>query len=100
MIARKGTIVSIGNASGAVPPFSPLKLVEKNVRVLRPSLFGYLATPQETDLYLTQMWKLLETGTIKPKIHKEYPFTAEGVRQSQQDLVGRGTSGKLLIKVA
>ena len=37
MIRRKGTIVSVGNASGAVPPFPPLKLVEKNVRLLRPT---------------------------------------------------------------
>ena len=47
MIRRKGTIVSVGNASGAVPPFPPLKLVEKNVRLLRPTyvpVFG-LAPP-------------------------------------------------------
>lgn len=36
LIRRKGTIVSIGNASGPVPPFSPLKLAEKNVKLLRP----------------------------------------------------------------
>ncbi len=37
VIRRKGTLVSVGNASGAVPPFPPLKLVEKNVRLLRPT---------------------------------------------------------------
>lgn len=37
MIRRKGTIVSVGNASGAVAPFPPLKLVEKNVTLLRPT---------------------------------------------------------------
>jgi hypothetical protein len=26
MLKRKGTLVSVGNASGAVPPFAPLKL--------------------------------------------------------------------------
>lgn len=35
-IRRKGTIVSIGNASGAVPPFAPLKLGPKNVKFVRP----------------------------------------------------------------
>jgi NADPH:quinone reductase-like Zn-dependent oxidoreductase len=35
-IARKGTIVSYGNASGVVPPFSVLKLGAKNVKVCRP----------------------------------------------------------------
>jgi len=37
LIARKGTIVTLGNASGAVPPFSPMILVEKNVKLLRPT---------------------------------------------------------------
>jgi NADPH2:quinone reductase len=37
MIKRKGTIVSVGNASGAVAPFSILRLVEKNVKLLRPT---------------------------------------------------------------
>lgn len=32
VIARKGTIVSFGNASGAVEPFAPLKLAAKNVK--------------------------------------------------------------------
>lgn len=36
VIRRKGTIVSIGNASGAVPPFPPLKLAPKNLRFVRP----------------------------------------------------------------
>ncbi|KAG8682393.1 hypothetical protein FRC11_014944, partial [Ceratobasidium sp. 423] len=35
-IRRKGTIVSYGNASGVVPPFSVLKLGPKNVKVCRP----------------------------------------------------------------
>ena len=37
LIKRKGTIVSVGNASGAVEPVLLTKLVEKNVRLLRPT---------------------------------------------------------------
>jgi NADPH2:quinone reductase len=33
-------------------------------------------------------------------IHKVYPFTAAGVAESQKDITSRGTTGKLLIKVA
>lgn len=36
MLRRMGTLVSVGNASGAVPPFAPLKLSEKNLKLLRP----------------------------------------------------------------
>ena len=37
MIRRKGTLVSVGNASGPVPPFPPLRLTPKNVTLLRPT---------------------------------------------------------------
>ena len=36
MIKRKGTIVTFGNASGPVEPVNLFKLVEKNVKLLRP----------------------------------------------------------------
>ena len=37
LIKRKGTIVSLGNASGPVEPFLISRLVEKNVKLLCPS---------------------------------------------------------------
>lgn len=43
MLKRKGTLVSVGNASGAVPPMAPLKLVEKNLKLLRPT-YAFLGT--------------------------------------------------------
>ena len=36
-VRRKGTLVSVGNASGPVEPIAPLKLVEKNLALLRPT---------------------------------------------------------------
>ncbi|OBZ78424.1 putative quinone oxidoreductase [Grifola frondosa] len=100
LIRRKGTIVSVGNASGAVPPFPPLKLVEKNVRLLRPTVGNYIYTPEEGRRYSTELFSLISKGTLKILIHKEYPFTAEGVQQAQKDLTGGKTTGKLLIKIS
>ncbi|KAI0635278.1 NAD-P-binding protein [Trametes polyzona] len=100
MIRRKGTIVSVGNASGAVPPFPPLKLVEKNVRLLRPTLANYVYTPEEGRRYSTELFKLIANGDLKIRIHQEYPFTAEGVQQAQQDLTGGKTVGKLIVEVS
>ncbi|RPD65638.1 NAD-P-binding protein [Lentinus tigrinus ALCF2SS1-7] len=100
MIRRKGTIVSVGNASGAVPPFPPLKLVEKNVRLLRPTVGNYIYTPEESRRYTTELGRLIADGTLKIRIHAEYPFSAEGVQQAQKDLVGGKTIGKVIVKVA
>lgn len=99
MIKRKGTIVAVGNASGAVPPFNIFKLVPKNVKLVRPTMSNYVATPEEAAHYGNELFRLIETGELKINIHKEYPFTAEGVQEAQQDLTGGKTTGKLVIKI-
>ncbi|KAF9245646.1 hypothetical protein BU15DRAFT_40852 [Melanogaster broomeanus] len=100
MLRRKGTLVSVGNASGAVPPFAPLKLVQKNIKLLRPTMNNYAYTSSEKMYYSNALWKLVQNGTMLPLIHKEYPFTAEGVKEAQSDLVGGKTTGKLVVKVS
>ncbi|KAJ8472564.1 hypothetical protein ONZ45_g16611 [Pleurotus djamor] len=99
MVKRKGTIVVVGNASGTVPPFPILKLVEKNVTILRPTMNNYLVTPSEILHYGNMLFSLVAEGALKVNVTKEYPFTAEGVQQAQQDLTGGKTVGKLIIKV-
>jgi NADPH2:quinone reductase len=61
---------------------------------------NYIHTPEEAFYYIQQVWKLMENGNFKMNIFKEYPFTAEGVKQAQQDLTEGKTMGKLLIKIA
>ncbi|KJA28655.1 hypothetical protein HYPSUDRAFT_197474 [Hypholoma sublateritium FD-334 SS-4] len=102
LIKRKGTIVSVGNASGAVAPFSVPKLVEKNVKLLRPTMSNYVYTAEEAAHYGKKLFNLVENGALNIKIYKEYPFTAEGAQEAQRDLTVRGgkTTGKLLIKIA
>ncbi|KEP47412.1 NADPH-dependent quinone oxidoreductase [Rhizoctonia solani 123E] len=99
-IRRKGTIVSYGNASGVVPPFSVLKLGAKNVKVCRPVVGNYLTEPSEFHQYSLELLDLIKSGKLNIAVHAEYPLTTEGIRQSQMDITGRGTSGKLLVKVA
>lgn len=99
MIKRKGTIVSLGNASGAVAPFSLFKLIPKNVKLLRPTMAGYVATPEEVAHYGRELYSLVESGELKFSIYQEYPFTAAGVQEAQRDLTGGRTTGKVIVKV-
>ncbi|KAF8738042.1 hypothetical protein RHS02_05954, partial [Rhizoctonia solani] len=99
-IRRKGTIVSYGNASGVVPPFSVLKLGAKNVKVCRPVVGNYLTEPAEFHQYSSELLELIKDGKLNIAVYAEYPFTTEGIRQTQIDISGRGTSGKLLVKVS
>ncbi|KAB5590502.1 NADPH-dependent quinone oxidoreductase [Ceratobasidium theobromae] len=99
-IRRKGTIVSFGNASGVVPPFSVLKLGTKNVKVCRPVVGNYITEPAEFHQYSSELFELVRSGKLGVAVHGEYPLSTEGIRQTQIDITGRGTSGKLLVKVA
>lgn len=95
-IARKGTIVSFGNASGVVPPVSLLTLTN-NIKVMRPTLYGYTATPEEWEHYSSQLMELLQSGEIKINISKIYPL--KDYVQAITDLEGGKTTGKLLIEI-
>ncbi|KAL9716343.1 NADPH:quinone reductase [Leucoagaricus gongylophorus] len=100
MIKRKGTLVSVGNASGPVEPFSLLRLTDKNIRLLRPMLSNYVYTAEEAYQYGQQVWDLVTKKALRLNIFNEYPFTTEGVQQAQRDLTGGKTTGKLVIKFA
>lgn len=100
LLRRKGTLVTLGNASGAVPPFAPLRLGAKNLKVCRPVLNQYVHTREEFQTYSTELFDLVQQGKLKLAVHGEYPLTTEGMRQTQIDITSRKTSGKLLVKVA
>lgn len=99
LLKRKGTLVSLGNASGPVPPFSLLKLTEKNVKLLRPIVMNYMVTPEEGTRYSKLFFDVVGKGAVKINIFHEYPFSAEGVRQAQTDLHRGKSTGKLIVKI-
>ncbi|GAA5932828.1 hypothetical protein JCM1841_005442 [Sporobolomyces salmonicolor] len=100
LLRRKGTLVTLGNASGPVAPFAPLKLGPKNLKVCRPVLNQYVHTHEEFTTYATELFEIVKKGDLKLAVHGEYPLTTAGIRQAQTDITSRKTSGKLLVKVA
>lgn len=97
LLTRKGTLVSFGNASGVVPPFSITRLSAKNIKIARPQLFGYVTTPEEWKHYSTELYKLIDSGKLKIDISKTYPLS--DYKQAAADLEGRKTTGKLVLEI-
>ncbi|GME61971.1 Quinone oxidoreductase [Neofusicoccum parvum] len=95
-LARKGSMVSFGNASGAVPPVTIARLSAKNAKLLRPTLFNYLATREEFEHYTKELFEFIEKYKLDVRIHEVYPLAE--VARAHQDLEGRKTTGKLLLK--
>jgi len=92
----RGMMVSFGNASGPVEPFSPLVLNEKgSIYLTRPSLGHYVATRGELLWRAADIFNWLRDGQAELHIHKIYPLAEAG--QAQADLESRKTTGKLLL---
>jgi len=94
--ARKGTVVSFGNASGPVPPFSIARLSAKNIKLVRPMLYNYVHTREEFEHYANELFQFIEMENPSIKIHEVYPL--QDVARAHTDLEGRKTTGKLLLK--
>jgi len=95
LVARKGSLLSFGNASGAVPPVTIARLSAKNARLMRPTLFGYIATREEFVHYSNELFDFILKDKLDVRIHKVYPLSE--VAKAQDDLEGRKTTGKLLV---
>lgn len=95
---RKGSMITFGNASGAIEGFRPLELGKKNVRLLRPRLDVYVSEREDFEQRSAELLDLVAKGIVKLDIGKEY--TLEQVGQAHDDLSGRKSTGKLIVKVA
>lgn len=91
-----GTMVSFGNASGAVPPFAPAILSQKgSLMFTRPSLGHYVLTRQALLERAGAVLSWVASGELKLRIQPPYALT--DAAQAHRDLEGRGTTGKLLL---
>lgn len=94
-VARKGSLISFGNASGAVPPVTISRLVAKNVRLMRPTVMNYIVTREEFEHYSNELFEFIIRDGLDARIHDVYPLSE--VARAQNDLEGRKTTGKLLL---
>jgi len=76
--------IYFGNAPGAVLPFLPLRFTDKMIKLRRPAATDYIIIPEGTH-YSKLFFDAVSNAIVKVDILHEYPFTAEGVRQTQID---------------
>jgi NADPH2:quinone reductase len=96
VLRPRGYLVLFGGASGAVPPFDPMKLTQKGSLFLtRPSLAHYIATREELEWRANDVLNMISSGKLKLRISRTYKL--EEAAQAHRDLEGRKTTGKLLL---
>lgn len=94
-VARKGSLLSFGNASGAVPPLTIARLSAKNVRLMRPTLFNFITEREEFEHYTQELFDFIIKDKMDVRIHETYALS--DVASAHNDLEGRKTTGKLLL---
>lgn len=79
-----------------MPPFDILRLGPKNLKIMRPVVNNYVAERDELEKYAGELFDMLVSGKVKLDVHKTYAL--KDAAQAHEDLEGRKTTGKLLIK--
>lgn len=95
-LARRGLMVSYGNASGAVPPISLLDLSRGgSLYVTRPTLFDYIATPGELEHTAGRLFDRMTRGVVKAVIGQR--FALADAQAAHRALEARQTVGTTLL---
>lgn len=92
----RGLMISFGNASGAVPPVSPLELTSRGSLFLtRPRLFDYIATRAELDRSAEALFAMLAAGKLDVEIGLRAPL--KDAAEAHRALEGRKTTGSVIL---
>ena len=95
-IARRGLIVSFGNASGPVTGVALGSLAAAgSIFVTRPTVFDYYADPAERAAGAARLFALMKQGVLKPEIGQTWPL-AEAA-EAHRALESRQTTGSTLL---
>lgn len=95
-LAPRGIMVTYGNASGPVDPFSPALLAAKgSLFVTRPILGHYTDTPQALQETADDLFAVLASGAVKVAINQRYALKDAGL--AQDDLTAKKTTGATIL---
>jgi NADPH2:quinone reductase len=97
-LAPRGLMVTFGNASGPVEPFSPLLLSQKGSLFLtRPTLFSYIASRDELERAASELFDVVASGKVKIEIGQR--FALKDAAEAHRALEARRTSGSTVLTV-
>jgi NADPH2:quinone reductase len=97
-LRARGLMVSFGNASGPVEPFSPLVLSQKGSLFLtRPTLFHYIATRPELEEAATDLFDVIRSGKVKVEVKQR--FALNDAAEAHRALEARKTTGSTVLTI-
>ncbi len=94
-VTLRGLLALFGQSSGPVPPFDPARLAAKGAYLTRPSLAHYTATRDELLWRAGDLFRAIESGSLKVRIDREVPL--RHAADAHRALESRSTIGKVLL---
>ena len=94
----RGLMVSFGQSSGPVEPFSPNLLAQKGSLFLtRPTLFSYIASRSELEASAAELFEMAMSGQVRVEIKQRFPLA--DAADAHRALEARATSGSTILTV-
>ncbi len=95
-LRTRGTMVSFGNASGALEPINVPKMLQpKGLYFVRPSMGQYLSSNEELSEAAKVLFEKISSGKVKIEIFKKYKL--DDIKQAHIDLENRKIVGPAVI---
>ena len=95
-LKTRGTMVSFGNASGALSPIDVPKMLQpKGLFFVRPSMGQYLSTSEELNEASKMLFEKISSGQVKIEIFKKYKL--DDAMEAHMDLENRKIIGPAVI---
>ncbi|WP_336951598.1 quinone oxidoreductase family protein [Acinetobacter sp. AS167] len=97
-LKRRGLLVCVGTASGAVPEFNPVLLAMKgSLYMTRPALADFIVDPLEKQELANELFDHVRHGRIKIEINQRYEL--KDAVQAHRDLEARKNTGSSIFVI-
>lgn len=91
-----GVMVTFGNATGPVDPFSPAELAKRHsLYVTRPVLFDFVSTRESLMEATEALFDVIGRGIVRIPVNQHYPLA--DAAQAHRDLEARKTTGSTVL---
>jgi NADPH2:quinone reductase len=95
-VARRGLVVTYGNASGPVPAFTALDLLSAgSIFVTRPTLADYCRTRDEIRASAARLFEMIEKGSVEVRIGATFPLLKAA--DAHRAIEARETTGSTVL---
>jgi NADPH2:quinone reductase len=94
----RGLMVSFGQSSGAVEPFSPNILAQKgSLYLTRPTMFTYTASREQLEQSAAELFAIAESGKVKIEVQQRFPL--KDAAEAHRELQARRTTGSTILTI-